>query len=57
MNIAGSEAISNSIYYVAMLTQYSTAEKRQVYLASRTVFAGPNAQLRKHKRPWTRKGL
>ena len=33
-----------------MLTQYSSADKRCVYLAYRTVFAGPNAQLRKHKK-------
>jgi hypothetical protein len=33
-----------------MLTQYSSADKRRVYLAYRTVFAGPNAQLRKHKK-------
>lgn len=30
--------------------QYSSADKRCVYLAYRTVFAGPNAQLRKHKK-------
>jgi hypothetical protein len=34
----------------AMLTQHSSADKRRVYLAYRTVFAGPNAQLRKHKK-------
>jgi hypothetical protein len=33
-----------------MLMQYSSADKRRVYLAYRTVFAGPNAQLRKHKK-------
>jgi hypothetical protein len=33
-----------------MLTQYSTTDKRRVYLAWRTVFAGPNAQLQKHKK-------
>lgn len=33
-----------------MITQYSSSDKRRVYLACRTVFAGPNAQLRKPKK-------
>lgn len=32
-----------------MVTQYSSTDKRRIYLAFRTVFAGPNAQLRKPK--------
>jgi hypothetical protein len=30
--------------------QYSSADKRRVYLAYRTVFAGPNAQLRRSRK-------
>jgi hypothetical protein len=33
-----------------MVTQYQSADKRRVYLAYRTVFAGPNALLRKPKK-------
>jgi hypothetical protein len=33
-----------------MITQYPSSDKRRVYLACRTVFAGPNAQLRKPKK-------
>jgi hypothetical protein len=33
-----------------MVTQYPSADKRRVYLAYRTVFAGPNALLRKSKK-------
>ena len=33
-----------------MVTQYPLADKRRVYLAYRTVFAGPNALLRKPKK-------
>jgi hypothetical protein len=33
-----------------MVTQYQSADKRRVYLAYCTVFAGPNALLRKPKK-------
>jgi hypothetical protein len=43
-------SLSSSIHYQALLIQYSSADKRRVYLAYRTVFAGLNAQLRKPKK-------
>jgi hypothetical protein len=43
-------SLSSSIHHQALLMQYSSADKRRVYLAYRTVFAGPNAQLRKPKK-------
>lgn len=43
-------ALTSNIHPSIMVTQHSSADKRRVYLAFRTVFTGPNAQLRKPKK-------